>query len=70
MFLFVDYGHLTVTKAERDVFFADAEVSVARTQIDTVFKVEELLGGCTEPSVDIFKIFQVALKQVVYVNGP
>ena len=70
MFLFIDHSHLTVTKAEGDVFFADAKVSIARTQVDTVFKVKELLGGCTEPSVDIFKIFQVALKQVVNVNSP
>ena len=62
MFLFVDYSHLTVTKAEHDVFLADAEVKVSQTQIDTIFKVEGLLGGFTEPSVDIFKIFQVALK--------
>ena len=59
MFLFIDYSHLTVTKAEEDVFLADAEVSIARTQIDTVFKVHELLCGCPEPSVDHFKIFQM-----------
>ena len=70
VFLFVDYRHLTVTKAEQDVFFADAEVSIARTQIDTVFEVHELLCGCSEPSVDVFKIFQVALKQVIHVNSP
>ena len=70
MLLLVNYGHLTISEAEVDVFLADAEVSVARAQIDTVFKVEELLGGRPEPSVDGFKVFQVALKQVVHVNGP
>ena len=70
MFLFIDYRHLTVTKAEQDVFLADAEISVARAHIDAVFKVKVLLGGCPEPSVDGFKIFQVALKQVIHVNGP
>ena len=70
MFLLIDYRHLTIAEAEVDVFLADAEVGVARAQIDTVFKVEELLGGRPELSVDAFKVFQVALKQVVHVNGP
>ena len=70
MFLFIDYRHLAVTKAEKNVFLADAEIGVARTQIDTVFKVHELLSGRPEPSVDGFKTFQVALKQVVHINSP
>ena len=70
MFLFINYSHLTVAKAKQDVFLADAEISVARTQIDTVFKIEELLGGCPEPSVDVFEVFQVALEQVVHIDGP